>query len=191
METVNISLPKNLSSKVEAIITQEGYASKSEFFRTLIRLYLQLTATASTTPFLLPFKKRPLSQIETELKNTGFYKKEFVDSVVTGLTKSSLYANQKNQKWSSGAPQEASKLKWRNRHPEPPWTAKDPILIKNGILRRLRRTQNDANKPMTFKSHPKPKNLNLYSFRLDQKWRVIFIVVNQQAEVIDINPHYQ
>lgn len=37
----------------------------------------------------------------------------------------------------------------------------------------------------------KPRKLNIYSFRLDRKWRAIFIIFNKQAEVIDINLHYR
>ncbi|MBU1326813.1 type II toxin-antitoxin system mRNA interferase toxin, RelE/StbE family [Patescibacteria group bacterium] len=37
-----------------------------------------------------------------------------------------------------------------------------------------------------------PKNLRLYSFRIDQKYRVIFLFVSEDiAEIIDINAHYQ
>jgi len=37
-----------------------------------------------------------------------------------------------------------------------------------------------------------PRSLGIYSFRLDQKWRVIFIILpNGKAEIIDINPHYR
>jgi len=37
-----------------------------------------------------------------------------------------------------------------------------------------------------------PKHLKLYSFRLTQKYRVIFVYIgNQEIEVIDINDHYQ
>lgn len=37
-----------------------------------------------------------------------------------------------------------------------------------------------------------PKKLNIYSFRIDLKWRAIFIVRKDGvAEIIDINPHYQ
>jgi Txe/YoeB family toxin of Txe-Axe toxin-antitoxin module len=36
-----------------------------------------------------------------------------------------------------------------------------------------------------------PKTLNLYSFRLDRKWRAIFVVVDGKVEIIDINLHYQ
>lgn len=48
-------------------------------------------------------------------------------------------------------------------------------------------------------SHPslhteilEPKHLKLYSFRIDRKYRAIFIFTAlDEAEVIDINPHYQ
>jgi len=37
-----------------------------------------------------------------------------------------------------------------------------------------------------------PKHLKLYSFRLTQKYRVIFVYIgNEEIEVIDINDHYQ
>jgi plasmid maintenance system killer protein len=37
-----------------------------------------------------------------------------------------------------------------------------------------------------------PKNTRLYSFRIDQKYRAIFIfIADDTAEVIDINDHYQ
>lgn len=35
-----------------------------------------------------------------------------------------------------------------------------------------------------------PKKLNIYSFRLDRKWRAIFIIIKGKVEIIDINPHY-
>lgn len=36
-----------------------------------------------------------------------------------------------------------------------------------------------------------PKTAGVYSFRLDKKYRVLFIIVDSQAEIIDINLHYQ
>jgi Txe/YoeB family toxin of Txe-Axe toxin-antitoxin module len=36
-----------------------------------------------------------------------------------------------------------------------------------------------------------PKHLKIYSFRLDKKYRVIFIVVDGKAEVITVSNHYQ
>ena len=94
VQTINISLPKKLSVTVDRIVDREGYASKSEFFRTLLRLYLQLAGTKAkaSRPFFVPFKKQPLSRVKRELEKTGLYKKDFIESVVSGLSKSSLYA---------------------------------------------------------------------------------------------------
>ena len=36
-----------------------------------------------------------------------------------------------------------------------------------------------------------PKKLNIYSFRLEQKWRAIFIIVENQVEIVDLTLHYQ
>jgi len=37
-----------------------------------------------------------------------------------------------------------------------------------------------------------PKAFKLYSFRLDQKYRVIFIKISEnEIEIVDINNHYQ
>lgn len=37
-----------------------------------------------------------------------------------------------------------------------------------------------------------PKKLRLYSFRIDRKYRVIFIQITpDKAEIVDINDHYQ
>ena len=36
-----------------------------------------------------------------------------------------------------------------------------------------------------------PKHLKIYSFRIDKKYRAIFIIANGQIEVIDINDHYE
>jgi len=47
-------------------------------------------------------------------------------------------------------------------------------------------------------SHPslntellEPKKLRIYSFRIDRKYRAIFIYRNGEVEVIDINLHYK
>ena len=36
-----------------------------------------------------------------------------------------------------------------------------------------------------------PKQFGVYSFRLDRKFRALFIIVNGKAEITDINLHYQ
>ena len=35
------------------------------------------------------------------------------------------------------------------------------------------------------------KQFGVYSFRLDRKFRALFIIVNGKAEITDINLHYQ
>ena len=40
-EIINISLPKELNKEVERIIKKEKYATKSEFFRDLLRMRIE------------------------------------------------------------------------------------------------------------------------------------------------------
>lgn len=90
MYTVNISLPKSLYQKVSQLIKEEGYASRSEFFRTLIRIYTTLKGERET---LLEFTPRPISEIKSQLKKTGKYSKKFINSLISGLEKSSVYVD--------------------------------------------------------------------------------------------------
>jgi len=90
MYTVNISLPKSLYQKVDQLIKDEGYASRSEFFRTLIRVY---TALKGEKRELIEFQYKPLSEIKNAMKSTNKYNQSFVNDVVAGLKKSSLYEN--------------------------------------------------------------------------------------------------
>jgi len=36
-----------------------------------------------------------------------------------------------------------------------------------------------------------PKHLKVYSFRLDKKYRAVFIVVNEEAEILAVTNHYK
>ena len=36
-----------------------------------------------------------------------------------------------------------------------------------------------------------PRSASIYSFRIDRKYRAIFIFVKSTVEIIDINDHYQ
>jgi len=87
LQTINISLPQNLASKIEKTIQKEGYASRSEFFRTLIRLYFLLGQEKAT---LLPYQKISLSKVQKDLKREN-YNQKFINSIVSGLKKSSVY----------------------------------------------------------------------------------------------------
>ena len=101
MNTINISLPKQLYEQVENLMHEEGFASRSEFFRTLIRTYAMIK---KGNVDLLPFETKPISDIRYELKKEQKYNKKFISSVVEGLSKSSVYVHKKVAKRSSKTP---------------------------------------------------------------------------------------
>lgn len=52
--------------------------------------------------------------------------------------------------------------------------------------------EQDPSHPSLKTEKLEPKNLNLYSFRINKKWRAIFVITKERrAEIVDINPHYQ
>ena len=51
--------------------------------------------------------------------------------------------------------------------------------------------ESDVNHPSLNTELLTPKKLRIYSFRIDRKYRAIFIIVENEAEIIDINNHYQ
>ena len=51
--------------------------------------------------------------------------------------------------------------------------------------------ENDINHPSLNVEILEPKNLKIYSFRIDLKYRAIFILVNDNVEIISITNHYQ
>lgn len=99
MSTVNISLPQEQLSLIDRFVSNYGFANRSEFIRSVLRMLAYnpvLVETSAVFPFV-SFKKRPLKTIKTEFEKTGLYKKEFITSIIRGLSKSSLYANQKTK----------------------------------------------------------------------------------------------
>jgi len=91
--TLNISLPKKLAESVDREVDSGQYSSRSEFFRTLLRLYQSLTKSGVKTTQLefVEFKKRPLKEIESGMLATGKYSKKFVREIVEALKRESLY----------------------------------------------------------------------------------------------------
>lgn len=87
MTTITISLPDQIATKVDQVTLMEGFATRSEFIRNLIRRYL-----FPETKFEV-FKPLPLEEIKTGLATTGKYNQKFINSVIKGLKKSSVYGN--------------------------------------------------------------------------------------------------
>lgn len=96
MRTVNVSLPDSLATEVDTIVGEGGYASRSEFFRTLLRFHILLDSEKNAKDILAlaPFVKKPLSEIKLALLATGRYNSDFIKSVISGLKKSSVYKNE-------------------------------------------------------------------------------------------------
>lgn len=86
MSTMTISLPEQVASQVASETRKQGFATRSEFIRSLLRRYF-----TGDVP-LQPFVTRPLEEIKRELAATGKYSEKFIESVVKGLSKSSVYA---------------------------------------------------------------------------------------------------
>ena len=52
--------------------------------------------------------------------------------------------------------------------------------------------KNNSKHPSLNTERLEPKSLKIYSFRINLKYRVIFILVNSdEIEIVDINDHYQ
>jgi Arc/MetJ-type ribon-helix-helix transcriptional regulator len=85
MATLSISLPKQLISQLDAALSSGGFSTRSEFMRTLLRSYFSQNEIDI-------FVKRPLNEIKSDLIKTGKYNQKFINSVINGLKKSSVYA---------------------------------------------------------------------------------------------------
>ena len=87
MSTMTISLPLHVAKLVNAEAKQKGFATRSEFIRDLLRRYFY------ASPAISVFDHKPLSEVKQNMVATGKYNQKFIDSVVKGLSKSSLYAD--------------------------------------------------------------------------------------------------
>lgn len=94
MRTINISLPDRLAQQLDVAATVRGFASRSEFLRDLLRKYFERESEAKFPLPVIVYKKKSLSEVRRGMEATGKYNKKFIDSVVRGLARSSVYARQ-------------------------------------------------------------------------------------------------
>lgn len=60
------------------------------------------------------------------------------------------------------------------------------------LSKQIQLLEENFNYPSLNTEKIEPKELNIYSFRIDRKYRAIFgITENGEIEIIDINDHYQ
>lgn len=93
MATVTISLPDQIAKRVDSEAKKQGFATRSEFVRSLLRKYF--SSTREELKFE-PFVPKPLEEIEEDLRSTGKYNEKFINSVLEGLRENSSYYASKN-----------------------------------------------------------------------------------------------
>lgn len=86
MTTVTISLPSQISKSIDEETRRKGFATRSEFVRSLLRDYFAKELRLET------FTPRSLDEVRFELARTGKYNQKFIESVMKGLSRSSAYA---------------------------------------------------------------------------------------------------
>lgn len=84
MATVTISLPEKIAKKIDKQARAKGFATRSEFIRSILREHLDDWE-------LEEFEPVSLDQLRAELAATGKYSEEFIKSVIRGFKKSSAY----------------------------------------------------------------------------------------------------
>lgn len=63
--------------------------------------------------------------------------------------------------------------------------------LKKKFNRQLLILQNNPRHPSLHTEILEPKSRKIYSFRIDIKYRGIFIIRNSVIEIVDINDHYK
>lgn len=68
-------------------------------------------------------------------------------------------------------------------------------LVRHGLekkfVKQVRLFEEDIRYPSLHTEILEPKELRIYSFRINKKYRAIFVYIDGEVEVIDINPHYE
>lgn len=93
MRTINISLPNQQATLIDQMVSRYGFASRSEFIRSLIRLLTyrpEILAESTIFPFSPP-QDKSIKKIIADFKKTKKYSPEFLKDLETGLKISSYF----------------------------------------------------------------------------------------------------
>ncbi len=93
MSTINISLPSRQADIIDSMVIKYGFANRSEFIRTIIRLVIgrkELVEQAVIFPFI-PAKKQSVETIITAFSKTNRYSKKFLKDLEEGLAESDYF----------------------------------------------------------------------------------------------------
>lgn len=95
MKTVNISLTEDQTKMVDQAVVNLGFANRSEFFRTLLRVFNKKPEVLEeTSNFLIkgPDTKSAKEIVES-FRATSKYSEEFLKDLEEGLTDSNYFIN--------------------------------------------------------------------------------------------------
>lgn len=93
MTTINISLPERQARLIDALVEKFGFANRSEFIRSVIRLITaeeKVLKEVITYPFASP-KIKSRKKILAEFKKTGKYSSLFLKDLEEGLKNSAYF----------------------------------------------------------------------------------------------------
>jgi len=93
MSAINISLPYEQVGLVDQLVVNYGFANRSEFVRSLLRLVThrpELVETASVFPFVAP-KHNSVKKIMTGFRKTKKYPAAFLKDLKIGLSESDYF----------------------------------------------------------------------------------------------------
>jgi len=95
MSTINISLPYEQVGFVDKLVADYGFANRSEFVRSLLRLIThrpELVETASVFPFAAP-QEKSVKKIMDGFRKTKKYSSAFLKDLRIGLSESNYFKN--------------------------------------------------------------------------------------------------
>src|SRR3990167_7702558 len=147
MSTITISLPSQIAKRVDSEAKKQGFATRSEFIRSLLRRYF--TGKANEGLVFHEFQAEPLSEIRTAFERTGKYNKKFIDSLIVDF----------------------------QNHPHmpiKPLSDKHKLFIKRrGLIKKFNKQikifQKNPRHPSLHTELLEPKSKGVYSFRIDRK----------------------
>jgi len=93
MSTINISLPQEQVGLIDKLVSSYGFANRSEFIRSLLRLVHfkpGLIQEAAIFPFASP-KEQSLEKIIADFKKTKKYSPDFIKDLEKGLQSSNSF----------------------------------------------------------------------------------------------------
>ena len=94
MSTVNISLPEHQVSLIDTLISRYGYANRSEFFRSIIRMLIhkpEIVEQSIKFPFMPAPSNQSVKELIADFRKTKKYSQTFLKSLEAGLKRSNYF----------------------------------------------------------------------------------------------------